>query len=107
MKPNVVKLAEQAKDDPIDLLEEVLVQLKTASREAGERAEEALEEAMRSVAKAARHLTEDVQDEGKRLLKKTRKAVEHHPRATAAVAAAAIALAGLVVTQKLRNARNR
>lgn len=107
MSKNVVKLAERAADDPVAALEEVVAHLKRAAADTGERAQEALEDAAIAVRRAAKHLAKDAKREGEALLKKAGEEIKAHPKTTAAVAAAAVTVAGVLVARRMGRSRKK
>ncbi len=86
----------------VSALEEVLGHLKRAGAGVGEKAEAALDDAGAAVRRAADYLATDAKKDTKALLEKAAKEAKAHPKTTAAIAAAAVALAGVIVANEVR-----
>lgn len=97
MNKLVAKPGSPADLDPKALLEEVLAHLRAAADNVGDRAEDALEDASRALTRAAEALAKETKKRSRRAVKMAGKTIKRHPVATTAIAAATVALVGLLV----------
>ena len=104
MSKDLTNLADKTAHDPKAVLEEVLGHLRTASDAVGDKVHEALEAASQAIARAADALAEDARQKGQEFSRKATKEIKAHPATAAltatAVAAAAVALAGLMIVRR-------
>lgn len=78
-----------------------------AGKGAGAKAEAALDDARAAITRAADYLKTDAKRDTKALLDKAVAEAKAHPKTTAAIAAAAVALAGVVVANEVRKRKKK
>lgn len=83
-----------------DTLDEVVHSLKKLAKHLGRDASDELSQTTAGLADAAVKLAAEAKTQGKALAKAAGKEVREHPAATAAIAAAAVALVGLAVAKR-------
>lgn len=83
-----------------DFYADVAASLKTLTKHLQEDAGDALSKSTRALVQSAAELAEEAQKKSKDALKKVGEEVREHPAATAAIAAAAVALIGLAIAQR-------
>ena len=106
-KTDIVPAADTASKEAVGALEEVLGHLKKAGAGAGAKAETALEEAGLAVRRAADFLRTEAKPKTKALLDKAVAEAKAHPKTTAAIAAAAVALAGVAVAAEVKRRKGK
>lgn len=89
-----------------DVLDDVVHSLKKLAKHLGRDASDELAQTTAGLADAAVKLADEAKVQGKALAKAAGREVKEHPAATAAIAAAAVALVGLAVARRTAAARD-
>jgi len=95
-KSTTTRISKQAGDT----IDEAIDSLKEATKRLGEEAGDAVSAATLSLAHAAVELAEQVNAQSQAVAKRAGGEIRKHPAATAAVAAAAVALVGVAIAAK-------
>lgn len=91
-------------EDAGDVIDDVVHNLKQMATHLGEDTGDKLSQTAAALAHSAVELAEEAKTRSKDLAKKAGEEVREHPVATAAIAAAAVALIGLAVARRKRDA---
>jgi ElaB/YqjD/DUF883 family membrane-anchored ribosome-binding protein len=91
-------------EDAGDVIDDVVHNLKEMAAQFGEDTSDKLSQTAVSLAHAAVELAEEAKVRSKEVAKKAGQEVREHPVATAAIAAAAVALIGLAVARRKKDA---
>jgi ElaB/YqjD/DUF883 family membrane-anchored ribosome-binding protein len=101
MTKSIVKRISAEADD---IYTDTIKGLRKMAHHLGEDVGDAASEAALSLVRNALDLAEQVRDQSKTLARKAKAEIKEHPATAAAIAAAAVALIGLVAARRARNA---
>ncbi len=90
----------EIRHDIDDVLDDVVHSLRKLAKHVGEDASDELSKTTAGLADAAVKLADEAKVKGKALAKAAGQEVKEHPAATAAIAAAAVALIGLAIARR-------